>query len=131
MPPDPYTTVTGREVRVYTGVLGVRFNAEIADETFQELADATRTEFVFKAPSGVEKRKPASQVNPPDGESRVYIDQYGNVTALVIALEYRVDDATLFDEVGTWQVWIEVEQTGVYNYPGAPSDLEVFAPGSV
>lgn len=123
-----YGTVSGKEIKVHVGQTGQNWNAELGRASF-DLSLATRTEFKFKAPSGTIKTKSATIVNPPDGESRTFTDKFGNKTSLLVQMEYKVDDAALFDEAGRWSVWIEVEGPD-YDHPGASMEFTVFARGA-
>ena len=126
---DLFMTVTGKERIVHVGQIGQRFQAEIGSETFN-LSTATRLEFAFKSPAGVITRKTATEVNAPSGENRSFTDEFGDVTSLLIQLEYTVTESTLFSSAGVWTRWVEIESP-TFNHYGKATEFTVFSLGGV
>lgn len=123
-----YNTVSGAEIRTFVGQTGQIFQAEIGRTAF-DLTGATRKQFKFQRPAGTVKTVTATEVSPPDGESRVIVDELGNATTLLVQLEYTVTDPNLFDVSGTWRRWVEVESP-TYKHFGAVTEFVVFDVGA-
>lgn len=126
---DLFQTVTGKEQGVHVGQIGQRFQAEIATDTFN-LSTATRLEFAFKSPADVITRKTAVEVNAPSGENRSFIDEFGDVTNLLVQLEYTVTESTLFSTAGIWTRWVEIESVSFTHY-GKATEFTVLSVGGV
>lgn len=126
-----YVALTGQEQKTHVGQTGQRFAAEIrpAADPFT-LAGATRMEFVFKSPSGVETAKTATEVGAPSGTTEIHQDEFGNDVSFNIQLEHTIDDANLFDEAGVWTFRVEVDGAGSEKHIGAATEFTVYAKGA-